>query len=520
MEPSYRNGKMEEFLKNLSDLKSTDFRLLAAALNASSNGVVITDHKQPDEPIIYCNKAFEQLTGYSKKEIIGHNCRFLQAQDKSQPSIKELNEAIKKGEHCQTLVKNYKKDGKLFWNELMISPVSNADGEVTHFIGIQNDVTTRVVAELKLEEQRDRLDEKVRERTNTLEESEAYLSAIVETIRESLVVLDSNFRIISANHNFCEFFKETEPEIIETSIFEIGSGKWNIPELKDLLMKVLPNNNPFEGFELTHDFPLIGRKTIVLNARQMTLKGKYQQRILLAIEDITERKVMEYRKEDFINIASHEMRTPLTSIKGNLQLLNKIAQKKGDTDYVRGFSAAGKSVSRLERLIYDLLDVSKMQSGKVQFNFESINLLDLVHESIRIIQQESPTSQIVVSGLKRQLVEGDYGRLEQVMINLLSNAVKYSLGSADISVHVSCLSQYCKVSVSDHGIGINIKDHKRIFERFYRAEEISEKFPGVGVGLYVCNEIIKEHKGTLWVESEAGQGSTFSFTIPISKSTD
>lgn len=508
---------MEAFLNTLSDLKHTDFRLLAAALNASSNGVVITDHSQPDQPIIYCNSAFEVLTGYSKKDIIGHNCRFLQGHDRSQDSLLQIKEAVRKGEHCQALIQNYKKNGRLFWNELMISPVKDSSGKVTHFIGIQNDVTKRVVAELKLEQQRDQLDEKVRERTNTLEESEAYLSAIVETIRESLLVLDSEFRILSANHNFCDFFNDPEETLVGQKLFEIGSGKWNIPELRDLLTKILPHNNPFEGFELTHDFPIIGRKTLMLNARQMTLKGKYQERILLAIEDITERKTMEYRKEDFINIASHEMRTPLTSIKGNLQLLNKVAQKKGDTDYARGFSAAGKSVARLERLIFELLDVSKMQSGKVDFNFEPVDMSMLIHESIEIIQQETPGIKIIVSGVENQYVDGDYGRLEQVMINLFSNAVKYSRGSSEIKVHVSCMSGYCKVSVTDNGIGINMKDHKRIFERFYRAEDISEKFPGVGVGLYVCNEIIKEHNGTLWVDSEAGRGSTFSFTIPIAK---
>jgi PAS domain S-box-containing protein len=505
---------MEEFLNNLSDLKNTDFRLLAVALNASSNGVVITDHRQPDEPIIYCNKAFELLTGYSKKQIIGHNCRFLQSDDRDQKPLSQLRDAIENGKHCQLLLKNYKKEGRLFWNELTISPVKDAEGNVTHFIGIQNDVTERVAAEQQLEEQRDMLDEKVRERTNNLEESESYLSAIVETIRESLVVLDSKFKILSANHNFCDFFKEPEHKILGKELFKIGNGKWNIPELRELLTNVLPHNNPFEGFELEHDFDAIGKKTLVLNARQMTLKGNYQERILLAIEDITERKAIEYRKEDFINIASHEMRTPLTSIKGNLQILEKIAKKKEDNIYIKSLSTAKKSAARLERLIYDLLDVSKMQSGKMEFDYEPVNLSTLLEESIEIIQEESPEYTIVVSGLRNQIIEADYGRLEQVMINLLSNAVKYSPDASEIKVHVSSMSGYYKVSVSDSGLGISKRDHKRIFERFYRAEEISEKFPGIGVGLYVCQQIIKEHNGTLWVESKEQQGSTFSFTIP------
>jgi PAS domain S-box-containing protein len=506
---------MEDFLNNLSNLNNTDIRLLAVALNASSNGVVITDHRQPDEPIIYCNKAFELLTGYSKKQIVGHNCRFLQSEDRNQEAISQIRKAIKSEEHCQVLLKNYKKEGRLFWNELIISPVKDAEGFVTHFIGIQNDVTKRVAAEQQLEQQRDELDEKVRERTNTLEESESYLSAIVETIRESLVVLDSDFRILSANHNFCDFFKVPENKILGKELFKIGNGKWNIPQLRELLINVLPHNNPFEGFELEHDFDAIGKKMLVLNARQMTLKGNYQDRILLAIEDITERKAMEYRKEDFINIASHEMRTPLTSIKGNLQILEKIAEKKDDTVYIKGLSTAKKSVARLERLIYDLLDVSKMQFGKVEFNYERVNLSSLLDESIEIIQQESPGYKVVVSGLKNQIIEADYGRLEQVIINLLSNAVKYSPDASEIKVHVSSMAGYCKVSVVDDGLGINKHDQKRIFERFYRAEEISEKFPGVGVGLYVCQQIINEHNGTLWLESKEQKGSTFSFTIPI-----
>ena len=506
---------MKDFLENILDLKNTDFRLFAAALDASSNGVVITDHQQPDQPIIYCNKAFESLTGYTRKQIIGHNCRFLQSDDRDQEPINQLRKAIANGEHCQILVKNYKKEGRLFWNELMISPVKDASGSITHYIGIQNDVTKRVRAELRLEEQRDQLDEKVRERTFNLEESESYLTAIVETIRESLVVLDSNFHILSVNQNFCDLFKESEQQILGKDLFKIGNCKWNIPELKEMLIKVLPHKNPIEGFEFQNDFDSIGQKMLVINARQMSLKGKYQERILLAIEDISERKAMEYRKEDFINIASHEMRTPLTSIKGNIQILEKIAEKNDHSAYIKGFNATNKSVARLERLIYDLLDVAKMQSGKVQFNFEQFSLKKLIEESIEIIKHESPTYRIVVSGLKEDYVEGDYGRLEQVMINLLSNAVKYSPESSEIHVHVSCLPEYCKVSVTDNGVGISKHDQVRIFERFYRAEDISAKFPGVGVGLYVCHQIVKEHNGTLWVESVEKKGSTFNFTIPI-----
>ncbi|RNL52114.1 PAS domain-containing sensor histidine kinase [Pedobacter jejuensis] len=506
---------MEDFLVNLPDFGNADLRLFAAALHASSNGVVITDHNQPDEPIIYCNNAFENLTGYTKKEIIGHNCRFLQSEDRNQKSRNLLGAAIKNGEHCTVLLRNYKKDGRMVWNELMISPIKNPQGNVTHFIGIQNDVTKRVNAENELVEEREILDEQVRERTHNLEESESYLSAIVETIRESLIVLDSELRILSANENFCSFFRERYQDIIGEHLFKIGNGQWDIPELRQLLLNILPHNNPFEGFEMENEFASIGRKMLILNARQMTLKGKYQDRILLAIEDITERKAIEHRKEDFINIASHEMKTPLTSIKGNFQLLEKIAKRNNDTTYLKGFATAGKSIGRLERLIHDLLDVARMQSGKIQFNFEPFSLRKLIEDAVIVLEQSSPEHKISITGIDDITVEGDFGRLEQVMINLLSNAVKYSPIEKGINIHLSMLSGYCKVSVTDSGVGIHKRDHKRIFERFYRADEISERFPGVGVGLYVCSQIIKEHSGTLWVESEEEKGSVFSFTIPL-----
>ncbi|EHQ28884.1 PAS domain-containing protein [Mucilaginibacter paludis] len=508
---------MDDFLKRLPNTGQTDIRLFAAAVSASNHGVVITDHTQPDEPIIYCNKAFESITGYTNKEIIGHNCRFLQDGDNEQEGRRRLREAIKNGEHCQVEIRNYKKNGRMIWNELMISPVKDRDGNVTNFIGIQNDITRRKEAEDALASEKQNLEERVLERTEDLQESEAYLASIIETIRESLVVLDEKMRVLSVNDHFCRFFKVAENDIRGRVLFEHNDGQWNLPELRNLLINVLPNNNPFEGFEIENEFPNIGRKLLVLNARQVTLKGKYQNRILLAIEDITEQREIEQRKEDFISIASHEMKTPLTSIKGNLQLLQRKAQQNNDTQYLSGFETASKSIARLEKLIYDLLDVSKIQSGKVELIFSKFNFQQLIIESVNGVQATTQTHKLVMKGSSDIEVTADFGRLEQVLLNLLNNAVKYSPTGKEVIVHTCILPEYVKVSITDTGVGIHERDHKRIFERFYRADQISEKFPGVGIGLYVSNEIIKEHRGTLWVESQEGKGAVFSFTIPINR---
>ncbi|MDE3249253.1 MAG: PAS domain-containing protein, partial [Bacteroidota bacterium] len=127
-----------------------DFDLLSRALDASLSGIIITDHQQPDNPIIYCNQAFEKITGYTRSEIIGHNCRFLQKEDRDQTARSALRNAVERGEACAVEIRNYRKDGTLFWNELYMSPVKDKAGNIQYFIGVQNDITRRKKAELDL----------------------------------------------------------------------------------------------------------------------------------------------------------------------------------------------------------------------------------------------------------------------------------------------------------------------------------------------------------------------------------
>ena len=138
---------MNKFQKGKFNLSGTsikeNFELLTKALDASISGIIITDNNQPDNPIVYCNAAFERMTGYSRNEIIGHNCRFLQAQDRSQKEREMLAKCVKEGKECRVDIRNYRKNGDLFYNELFMSPVKDENGLVTHFIGVQNDVTIR-----------------------------------------------------------------------------------------------------------------------------------------------------------------------------------------------------------------------------------------------------------------------------------------------------------------------------------------------------------------------------------------
>jgi PAS domain S-box-containing protein len=510
---NFNNG---EFSFSHDTLKK-DFELLTQALDASLSGIIITDHLQPDNPIIYCNTAFEDITGYNRKEIIGHNCRFLQREDRNQKERLVLRESIESGKSSVVEIRNYKKSGELFWNELYMSPIKDEAGTVTHFIGVQNDITRRKKAEHDLLHQREMMEQKIEERTRVIRESEEYLASIYQTVRESLIVLDPSFKVLSVNDHFLKTFKVSIGETFGRTLYELGNGQWNIPVLKELLEDILPTNNPVENFEVEHDFPHIGNKLMLLNAHRIELEGSYKDRILIAIEDITERREIERRKDDFLSIASHELKTPLTTVKGYVQMMNRF-MPEGSSDKFKGIvDKTSMYIDRLNNLITELLDVSRIQTGNIELHKEEFDFDKMVYETVEGMQAANKEHNIIIKGKATNSYVGDESHLIQVLNNLLSNAIKYSPDSREVLVYLSLVSNYLKVSVIDKGMGINIEDQKRIFERFYRVNDIQQHFPGMGIGLYICDQIIKNHNGTLWVESEKGRGSTFSFTLPLNE---
>ncbi|MBK0380593.1 PAS domain-containing protein [Mucilaginibacter segetis] len=494
-----------------------DLNLLVRALNASISGIILTDNRQPDNPIIYCNSAFEKISGYKRRDIIGHNCRFLQKDDRNQRQRLQLREAIEKGISCVVEIRNYKKDGTLFWNELYMSPIKDEKGNVNYFIGVQNDITRRKKAELELRSNNELMERRIEERTQSLKESEDYLASIVQTVRESLIVLDKDFRVLSVNEHFLKVFKVNKEETEGKMLYDLGNRQWDIPLLRELLENILPTNNPVEEFEVEHDFPHIGKKLMLLNAHRIELEGQFKDRILLAIEDITDRREIERRKDDFLSIASHELKTPLTTIKGYVQMMQRIIPKDAEEKFRSLLNKTSVYIERLNHLIAELLDVSKIQTGNIELHKEVFDFDKMVHETVEHIQSATKTHQIVVKGSATNSFSGDESNIIQVVNNLLSNAIKYSPDEKEVVVYLSKVSDYLKLSVTDFGMGISMENQKRIFERFYRVGEIQQQFPGMGIGLYVCEQVIKNHGGSLWVESEPGKGSTFSFTLPLNE---
>jgi two-component system phosphate regulon sensor histidine kinase PhoR len=208
--------------------------LMQRAVANARNGIIITDCTQPDQPIIYANAAFLQLTGYSAQEVMGRNCRFLQGPDTNHDTRASLRQAVDAGEAIRVEIKNYRKDGTPFWNDLLLSPLFDEAGALTHFVGTQRDITHRKALEAELEQERNALSRRVEERTKQLHDNRDYLASIVETVRAPLVILDANLRVLSANKIFYDTFGITADKTEGVLLFELGDNQWDIATLKQL----------------------------------------------------------------------------------------------------------------------------------------------------------------------------------------------------------------------------------------------------------------------------------------------
>lgn len=238
------------------------------------------------------------------------------------------------------------------------------------------------------------------------------------------------------------------------------------------------------------------------------------------LEEIEFRKEAERKKDEFISIASHELKTPLTSVKGYVQLLER-SVSKGDTETVKKHLYKAQSqLEKLNSLIADLLDISKIESGKLKFNKQNFAIDTLIENVIEVMHQSNPEFRIEKKGRANCEIFGDEMRIEQVIVNFLTNAIKYAPGTDKIELTVNVNDEQLYLAVKDHGIGMLPEQLNHVFDKFYRVEETSQRFQGLGIGLYISAEIVKRHGGQIGVKSEYGKGSEFYFFIPRNSKTD
>jgi PAS domain S-box-containing protein len=358
-----------------------------------------------------------------------------------------------------------------------------------------------------------------------VEELHRYAENIVETIREPLLVLDADLKIISANRNFYTTFKVTPGETIGYFIYDLGNKQWDIPKLRELLETILHEKTTFDAYDVEHNFATIGRRIMLLNARQIERVLGKERIILLAIEDITERKQVEARLmgamadlersnkdlEQFAYVASHDLQEPLRMVASYTQLLAQHYEGRLDEKAKKFMDYAVDGAVRMQRLINDLLTYSRITTqGKP---LETTDTHALLGEAISNLATLIAEKQAIITNDDLPTVRADASQLMLVFQNLISNAVKFQ-GENVPHIHVSARDSGREwvFAVRDNGIGIEKQYADRVFVIFQRLHTRQE-YPGTGIGLAVCKRIVERHGGRIWFESEPSKGSTFFFTM-------
>ncbi|WNC94921.1 chemotaxis protein CheB [Paraburkholderia sp. FT54] len=349
-----------------------------------------------------------------------------------------------------------------------------------------------------------------------------YADAIIDTIAEPLLVLESDLRVTRANGAFYRTFQTAPEDTIGSLLYVLGNGQWDIPKLRELLERLLPDRNVVRDFEITHDFPDIGVRTMRLNAARVA--GRPNERILLTIEDITEHQlaverleVADHQKDDFLAMLAHELRNPLAAIYNAIEVWGR---ENVDPQTQRQARAlARRQLGHEIGLVDDLLDVSRITRGIIKLNLGPVDLAEIVRQGVAAMRAEIDAHQhelALVLPPQILAVEGDATRLEQIVTNLLGNAVKYTPAHGRIEVSLVRDGDEAVLTVTDNGIGMAADFLPTIFTIFVQAERSLDRASGgLGLGLALVHKLVDLHQGTVRASSDGvGWGSTFVVRFP------
>lgn len=536
-------------LVDITEQRQSETRqsVLAAIIDSSQDAII---SKTLDGVIISWNRGAEAMFGYTEAEMLGDDISKIipeHLQDEEDRIIDKVRSGEQLG-HYQTLRRT--KSGKLLAISLTVSPIRDGRGQIIGASKIARDIT--------LQKENERALRRNAKNLETLNSIGKVISEDLDTQAILQKVTDATTQLAGAA--FGAFFYNSVNEHGESyKLFTLSGAsresfeKFGMPRNTDVFHPTFSGdgilrvdditkdprygkNHPHYGMPKGHlpvvsflSVPVVSKSGKVIgglffghpDAGMFTQEHEnliagvaYQAALALDNAQLFEEvKVLNAKKDEFIGLASHELKTPVTTISGYVQILAKNVE---DATSKRFAEKALQQIDKLTALVTDLLDVSKIQTGNLPLTYSTFNLAHLVEEVIEMEKYTNSPHRINLTCEESDLnVYADKQRIEQVLINLISNAVKYSPNADHLNIRIDCSADKVTVAVRDFGIGIAKEQQERIFSRFYRVEAQSGNFSGLGIGLYICHEIIQRHGGRLWVESVPGEGSEFFFQIPI-----
>jgi PAS domain S-box-containing protein len=466
-----------------------------AILNGTSDCVYLKDR---EGRFLLVNPAMADLIGRDLDELIGQNDIDFFTSESAEESYCTDQLVLSTGQPYQSEI-NWPKDGQTVTLLLQKSPHRDAQGNIQGIIGIGRDITVRKRMERALQDARD-----------------IYLTLVEEA---PMLVWRTN------QHGECDFVNKQWLEFTGgTMDLARGSG-WlqyiyvgDRAAVEEIYVAAIRDRRIFEAELRMYRYDGVLHWIVTRGTPFYDENGEFAGYVGTAI-DITERKRQEQIKDDFLALASHELKTPLAALMGYIHLLKRWSAKQQIDPRIEQALAAMRSESeQLDRLINDLLDVSRIQTGRLHMRCHPLDLTTLLTRMIASIQLVFPDHEFILEFPSDTpiIVKADTQRIEQVVVNLCTNAAKYSPPRSRIYVQLQRVDQTVELIVRDYGLGIPPGDLPYIFDRFYQVQRpIRESRPGLGLGLFITNEIVRQHGGMIAVESIENRGSTFTVRLPI-----
>jgi PAS domain S-box-containing protein len=483
-----------EKVKNINRLVESEHRFHNLIKQASIGMIVLMGEEMRIQVV---NQAYCNLIGRTVEELTG-NLLFDIIPETEEHFRGMLNQVRLSGEEvvlydCPyfVLISNARKEGFL---NVVLQPYKEDNGQITGIIGMCQDVTEQVLA------------------TQKTAESERQFRLMADSIVQMVWITNSAGMYEYCNQRWYEFTGFT----VEQS--QVQGWKQIIhPDDRDRAWKQW-NHSLTTGTDYEIEYRLANREgEYVWILGQAAAVYDQEGRIIKwfgTCTDIHEQKQIQQQKEEFISIASHELKTPLTSLKATLQFLEKQIKKEFSPGSLNSkmVDSANTQVKKLSTLVNDLLDVTKIEQGQLILNKTEFTFSDIVNSCCDAIA--GSFSKIRTTGDINAQVLADYPKIEQVLINLINNSFKYAPNSNEIVIHAKQETDFIKISVQDFGPGISPEKLPHLFAIYYRADTKGNQYSGLGLGLYICYKIITNHGGHMGVESDLGHGSTFTFTLP------